>query len=217
MELYLVSGSPYSWRVQLALEAKHAEYTVRMLSLANGDLAGPTYRSLNPRGRVPLLVDGVLTIRESLAILAYLERKIPEPPVFGRSPAETALVWQSAIEYQSYLDAAVEDYILPLYFGAAKEKTEQLRSAVSRIEGELTLLEATLARTPFLAGEAYTAADMTVFPGIMSIDRASKKPDAARLGVAISPLERFANVGRWTKRIEAMPGYERTYPPHWRA
>src|SRR5688572_689746 len=107
MELHLVSGSPYSWRVQLALEAKGAPYTTKMHSLDKGDLASSDLRQLNPRGRVPFLVDGELVVRESLAILAYLERKIPEPAIFGTNAPEAAQVWQAALEYQAYLDAAV--------------------------------------------------------------------------------------------------------------
>src|SRR5687767_13391519 len=216
MELVLISGSPYAWRVQLALEAKRAPYTTRMLSVAKGELASAEHRALNPRGKVPVLVDADLVVRESLAILAYLERKLPEPPIFGSTAAETARIWQAAIEYQTYLDAAVEDYILPLYFGRAKDSVEQLRSAVDRINAELATFDATLAKHPFIAGERYTAADMTIAPCVLSIDRASNKPDATALGVAISPRERFANIHAWLLRIEATPGYDRTYPPHWR-
>src|SRR5256885_10316615 len=166
MELHFISGSPYSWRVLLALEAKRLEYTTKLLSMARRDLDSSEFRALNPRGRVPVLTDGSIVVRESLAILAYLERKVPEPVIFGRDAAEAARIWQSALEYQSYLDAAVEDFILPLYFGKAHERREQAEAAASRVKAELLLLDARLGTSPFLAGAAYTAADMTAFPGI---------------------------------------------------
>ena len=39
----------------------------------------PEYQKMNPRGRVPTLKDGDFVLYESLAILAYLDRKHPEP------------------------------------------------------------------------------------------------------------------------------------------
>ena len=45
----------------------------------------------------------------------------------------------------------------------------------------------------------------------------SNKPAAAELGARFLPMERnYPALARWIGRIEALPGYDRTYPPHWR-
>ena len=49
------------------------------------------------------------------------------------------------------------------------------------------------------------------------IVRAAGKDAAKPLNLQLLPLtESFRNIAAWMKRIEALPGYERTYPPHWR-
>jgi hypothetical protein len=44
------------------------------------------------------------------------------------------------------------------------------------------------------------------------------RPSAAALSARFLPMERnYPALARWVSRVEAMPGYERTYPPHWRS
>ena len=75
---YWGSGSPYSWRVLLALEHKGLAYNSHLLQLAMQEHKAPHMLALNPRGRVPTLKDGDYVVFESLAILYYLDRKQPE-------------------------------------------------------------------------------------------------------------------------------------------
>ncbi len=49
----------------------------------------PPTLELNPRGKVPTLKDGDFAVYESIAIMAYLDRKYTEPPLFGETPEET--------------------------------------------------------------------------------------------------------------------------------
>jgi glutathione S-transferase len=55
LTLYAGSGSPFVWKVWLALEFKGLEYTLKMLSFSAGDTRTPEFRALNPRGKVPAL------------------------------------------------------------------------------------------------------------------------------------------------------------------
>ena len=71
--LYYGSGSPYAWRVQLALEAKALPYERRLLSFSAGDTRKPEFAKLNPRHRVPTIVDGDFVLYESNAIVEYLD------------------------------------------------------------------------------------------------------------------------------------------------
>jgi hypothetical protein len=52
---------------------------------------------------------------------------------------------------------------------------------------------------------------------IKGAERAAGKPGADAFGLGILPVaERHRSLARWMQRIEALPGYDRTYPPHWR-
>ena len=75
--LYYGSGSPYAWRVQLALEHKALPYERKILSFSDRDTHKPEFLALNPRHRVPVLVDGDFVLYESNAIVEYLDDAYP--------------------------------------------------------------------------------------------------------------------------------------------
>ena len=58
-ELYFISGSPPGWSVMLALGVKDLDYTPRRLSNSAGDQKSLEYLAINPRGHVPVLLDGM--------------------------------------------------------------------------------------------------------------------------------------------------------------
>jgi glutathione S-transferase len=215
IRLYTVSGSPYGWRVQLALAYKQIAHDVRWLSIAKDELKDPAYLALNPRGRVPTLVDGDVVVYESLAILAYIEAAHPEPRLLGTTPAATARIWRVISEHTAYLDPAVETFILPLYFGSTDGKLDALNTAAQTIHDELARFADQLTRTRYLAGDELTLADLVVLPHVQSILRAASKPAATALTLPFQPLAQ--PLADWKARLEALPYYPDTVPPHWRS
>jgi glutathione S-transferase len=217
IELHWVSGSPYSWRVQLALEVKRLRYVSHLHQISTGELKTPAYLALNPRGLVPTLVDDGYVLYESLAILTYLDRKYPDPPLFGENAQATGLIWRCIAEYTAYADAAVEAFTLPIYFGEAQQKAAQVRAAAAALTFELDAWNRQLASSAYFAGLRYSAADLVLFPAIKSIERAAAKPAAKSLGIELLPIAaHWPHISAWVRRIEGLPGYERTYPPHWK-
>ena len=106
IELYWGSGSPFAWRVMLTLEIKGLPYQSKLLEFSKQQHKAPEYLALNPRGKVPALKDGDFAVYESLAIMAYLDRKYPQPPLFGTTAEETGSIWQMICEAESYLAPA---------------------------------------------------------------------------------------------------------------
>jgi glutathione S-transferase len=217
IELFWLSGSPFAWRVMLALEAKGLPYQSRKLERSKGETKSPEFLAINPRGQVPVLRDGDVTVRESIAILAYLDRRYPEPPLFGGTPEAAAAIWQEVMEAVLFLDR-FDDFILPLFFGEAAAREAQVRAAIPGIQAELARLEKTLGARPWLVGSTLSAADISAYPMVRSLLRAAEKPDAGRFEQSFLHLrESHPAVGAWMARIEALPGYDRTFPPHWRS
>ena len=68
-------GSPYSWRVWLALDAKGVTYDTKIMSFAAVDTRKPEFVALNPRHTVPTIVDDGHAVWESVAILEYLDER----------------------------------------------------------------------------------------------------------------------------------------------
>src|SRR3546814_18292110 len=67
LTLYYGSGSPFAWRVWLALEYKALSYDLKVLSFDRREHKTADYLTLNPRGEVPVLVDDGFALYESHA------------------------------------------------------------------------------------------------------------------------------------------------------
>jgi glutathione S-transferase len=208
IEFYWTPGGPFAWRCLLALEAKRLPYTSRTMQLSKGETRTPEFLALNPRGTLPVLKHGEVVVRESQAIMFYLERAYPDPPLYGRTPPEAAMVMQEICEQASYVEPLMRGVIGPLLFGQTADLPSVGATLIS-LGGELQKLDDRLASSTWLAGEALSAADLNLFPFLPTLVRALNAPDAARSGLApISLDDRYPSIKRWMRRIEALPGYE---------
>jgi glutathione S-transferase len=63
-----------------------------------------------------------------------------------------------------------------------------------------------------------TDADVAMYPFVATLERSTTKAETLAREIGLHPLrEIYPSVGRWMRLFESVPGYERTYPPHWRA
>src|SRR5258705_7055477 len=155
IEVFWGSGSQPSWSVLLTLEVKRVPYTSRLLSFSAGEHKTPEFLQLNPRHRVPVIRDGEYVLNESVAIIAYLERKFPEVPLLGRHAAETGRIWRAISEFQSYLRPALQDDVVrPIFFGKVAEKRSEIDRSLPVVHDELANYEATLKARSWLVGDA---------------------------------------------------------------
>jgi glutathione S-transferase len=211
LTFYYGAGSPYAWRVWLALEHKGIPYERKVLSFSDGDTGKPEFIALNPRGKVPVVVDGDLTLYESAAILEYLDDAYPESGgrLFPGAAGDRALVRRMVCETDNYVGPLV-NRLFWLVLLTRQEAWNPERIARTRDD-----LVAELGRWPgqiradYLAGPL-TAADFTLYPLVALALRCDRrKPD---LGLR----ERLpARIGAWMQGVEALPILPRTWPPHW--
>ena len=233
IEVYWASGSCNSWCVLLALAVKRVPYASKLLQFSKKEHKTAEYLALNPRGKVPCIRDGEFVLYESLAILTYLDRKYPDPPLYGETPAEAALIARLVAEDRFYLEPKLDALLLPFYRGKAAEIAEELPQRAAAVHEELVRLEALLGRDrapaalsdeapaalseAYLAGPRLSAADLTVFPHLQHLRRGLLRPDVQALDLGFpSYAERYPRLEAWNARIEQIPGYELTYPPHWK-
>ncbi len=217
IEVFWGSGSPFAWRVLLALEFKRLPYVGHLLQFSKQEHKSPHMLALNPRGRVPVLKDGDYVCFESLAILYYLERKYPQPPILGRTPEEAGTILRVICEYQAYIEPSVTKIARAIFFEKADLGADEITASMHAVASEARTIEARLSKSDWIVGDSYSAVDMVIFPGIQLLKRALEKPQAAALSSRFMPLEvNYPALGRWLARVAAQPGYERTYPPHWR-
>ncbi|WP_448586838.1 glutathione S-transferase family protein, partial [Thermaurantiacus sp.] len=143
------------------------------VDIPSGQNLAPAYLAINPRGLVPALVlDDGTVLDESIAICRYLEGLFPEPNLFGRHPLEAARIesWQRRIEFEGLFNiAAAFRNAAPAFAGrsspGAGPPTPQIPALAERglilTRSWFDALEARLAKTPFVAGDRLTVADIT--------------------------------------------------------
>jgi len=218
-ELYWISGSPYAWRVQLALEYQGVPYTSRRLDSGRQENRSPEFLALNPRGKVPVLKTGDTVICESVAILAFLDRAHPAVPLFGKTAEAHGRIWQRVCEFENYARDLIETEIVrPLLRGNAGDDPEAMRASARRVKDALGWMDRALSGAPHLAGYVITAADIVALPSIQLLRRVAARPEAIELGVGLDTVDaQLPALSAWLARMEAMPGYDAAYPPHWRS
>ncbi len=210
--LYYGSGSPYAWKVQLALEHKALPYERRVLSFAAGDTRKPEFLALNPRHRVPTIDDDGFVLYESNAIVEYLDEQYPGrgAPLFPGDGRTRALVRRLVAEMDNYLDEALDQVTTPLF---TKKPEERDPAAIAKgrdaVAKEMAMFTRAM-RGPFLAGPL-SAADFTFYPMVAFLYRAQevRMPELDADG-ALTPELRA-----WKARVEALPYFPSTIPPHW--
>src|ERR1700757_4403620 len=159
-----VFGEGRGFRVVWLLEEMGLAYRLRRAHLLAGVENDPEFLAINPAGFIPAIQDGDVTMVESIAIMEYLMARYGPTPL-APDPHDPAFP-----AYQQFLHLGEAGLAASIYFvvGArniAPEAERQNWSAgqAQRVfDSRLGLVTRQLARSPYLAGEAFTAADISV-------------------------------------------------------
>lgn len=215
IDFYWASGSPYCWRVQLALEFKRLEYTARHVDLATQEQKSPQLRRLTPRGRVPVLKDGEYVVFESVAILYYLERKYPGGALFGTSAEEGGVILRVVEEFQAYIEPHLAVIVEAIGARRMHGRHDEVLEHLLKVAGEARVIEGRLAKSDWVVGEQPSAADFVIYPWIQLLRHALLQPEGAELRARFLPVEvQYPALARWFRRVESLPGFARTRPAH---
>jgi glutathione S-transferase len=214
LTLYYGSGSPYAWRAQLALEHKALPYELKVLSFSAGDTRKPEFIALNPRHQVPTLVDGDFVLYESNAIIEYLDEAYPGrgAPLLPGDARSRAIVRRLVLEVDNYFNKAAEPLLDQAFWKKPEERDAQkITEGRKSVVDELVMFTNAM-RGDFLAGPL-SAADFAFYPLVAFLYRAQKMklPDLDADGMLTPQLR------AWKARVEALPFFEKTVPPHWKA
>jgi glutathione S-transferase len=194
LTLYDYAPSQNAWKVRQLLAHLDRAYRTVNVAIFDGEGRRPDFLALNPSGKVPVLQlpDG-RALAESNAILAYLADGTPYLPA---DPFARAKVQQ----WLSFEQENVESVI-----GALRHWTmtgKLARRSAEIVEGKrkhalatLQVLDGQLESRAFIAGEAYSIADISLFA------YASRAGEA---GLSIEPYPAFR---AWIARVEAQPGF----------
>ena len=182
MKLYQSDASPNSRRVRIFLAEKGISMPIVPVDLATKEQFSDAYAAINPRRVVPtLMLEDGTAIGEVPAILRYLEEIHPDPPLLGATLKTKALVimWERRAELEGFASAmeAVRNAVPGLKNRAiaGPHDYDQIPALVERsklrVRNFYTDFDIRLAEVPFVAGDEFSAADITA---VVTVDFATK-------------------------------------------
>jgi GST-like protein len=213
IELYS-RATPNGRKISIALEESGLPYRIHAVDFGRREQKSPEFLRLNPNGRIPVIVDtdpaggngeGPLVVFESGAILLYVaERSGRLLPV---DPVERIEV----IKWLFFASSQVTHIAMQVHWlvrlkeqGRPAPHLEDYRTELGRLYG---VLDGVLDRRPWLAGEAYSIADIATWTWV------------GRYPVHGMTLDRFPALADWFRRVHARPATRKGYdvPPREKA
>ena len=186
---------------ELIEEGRGLPYEVIPVAIGKGEQFRPEFLAITPNHRIPAIVDpegpggAPLKLFESAAIMIYLAEKVGSTLI----PADPATRY-TALQWVMFQMGGVGP-MFGQYNHFANYAAEKLPYAIERYTNEVArlhrVLDKRLAESTYLAGEAYSLADIATFPWIRNPERRNVD------------LGQYPNVLRWHDAIAARPAVQR--------
>ena len=195
--------TPNGRKISIMLEETGLAYDVRPVDLGKNEQKEPGFLAVSPNGKIPGIVDhdaegGPLALFESGATLTYLADK------HGSLLAPTGAARYLAMSWTYWQAGGLGPMLGQLGFFSRQQ--EPNRAAIERYSTEsgrlLHVLEDRLSASPFLAGDAYSIADIAAYPWVFGA--------RSMLGQALPEDAReLAATTAWLEKIGARPAVQR--------
>lgn len=211
LTFYYLSGSPFAWKVWLALEHKAIAHERVTLSAERGELKRPEFLRINPRAKAPAIVHDGFVLYESSAIVDYLDDAFGGAPLWPDDARARAVARRIAGEANDYVYPSVRRLVVELLM-TRNAPPNEATIAEARASLSLELGRAAEALSGrFAAGDSPTIADYTLYPLVAILVRRLHVKHPARELAALVPEE----LVRWMRSVESLPHFDATFPPHW--
>ena len=207
MKLYDSKLAPNPRRARIFMAEKGIECDTVQVDIIQGENLSDDFLAINPRGVLPTLVlDDGTVLDESVAICRYLEEIQPQPPLMGTDPVSKAHIEarQRHMEFDGLMGAAeafrnsfpgFANRGLPGNAGAVDAVPELVERGTNTVQRFYERLDEALAESEFVAGDAFTIADITA---LCTVDFAA---GAARVSIP----DDCENLKRWHAAVSARP------------
>jgi glutathione S-transferase len=202
--IHSIPGSPFGRAVLAVLEEKEASY--RLSAVVPGTLRSAEHLARHPFGRVPVMEHDGLTLYETQAILRYLDRVLPDPPLTPSDPWRAAQMDQVMNINDWYLFNGVASVIGfqrvvgPRLMGLTPDEA-LIKAAMPQALAVFAELARLLGGQSYFAGDAVSLADLMVAPQLSFF---TQTPEWTELG---APHE---NLVAWLARMEARSSLQAT-------
>lgn len=164
--------TPNGWKITIALEEMGLPYNLHLIDIGKGDQFAPEFLEIAPNNRMPAITDAQgpdgapISIFESGAILQYLARKTGQ--FYGETERERIEVDQWLMWQMGGVGPMAGQAHHFLKYAPSMEPPQELPYAQDRYRNEVArlnrVLDTRLADRAFVAGDAFTIADMAIWP-----------------------------------------------------
>jgi glutathione S-transferase len=204
MAVLEIIGAPWGNFVRTARMAcleKGVPYTLTVVRPS-----APEVAAIHPFRKVPCARHGELALCESRAICTYIDQAFAGPPLVPRDPVGAAVTEQWIALVLTTIDPVLARSYITAYINAPGGVPERatIEALLPKMQACFDVLEGVFAARPYLAGEAFSLADMFLFPLIWFM---RLKPESAAM-LAASP-----HLVEWYERVAARPSAVETEPP----
>lgn len=171
--LYHLALSPSCRKVRIVLAEKGLEFALRPEPVWE---RRPEFLALNPAGQVPVLVeaDG-LVLADSAAICEYLDETHPKPALIGQGAGARAEVRRLAAWFDDKFAREVTrnlfgEKVLKRFLRLGEPNSDAIRAGIQNIHVHLDYIAYLVERRNWLAGEAFSLADIAAAAHLSTID-----------------------------------------------
>jgi glutathione S-transferase len=166
----------------------------------------PEHLALHPFGRIPIFEHDGFRLYETQAILRYLDRVLPSPPLTPSDPKHAARMDQLMNINDWYLFQGVGNVIIfhrvvgPKVMGTTPDE-DAIKAAMPKAHVVFKELARLLGQQPYFVGDTITLADLMLAP---AMEFFTQTPEWTALGAP------HANLGAWLARMQARPSMKAT-------
>jgi glutathione S-transferase len=158
MKLYFAPGA-CSFVPHSLLESAGADYEPTLVKLHKGEQNEPAFKAVNPRGQVPVLVDGENTITQIVAIVTYLDAKFPDQQFLPRDPLARTRVLETLAWMNNTVHPTFTHVFMPYKFAGSEVAQAELKSFNARVYAGLLGEIEQMAQAAADKGQAFLGGD----------------------------------------------------------
>ena len=167
------------------------------IALEMKDLKNPDYIKINPNGKVPAMIDGDLTLFESMAINLYLAKKYNKDGMWPTSLEDQARAYQWSFWGMTEIEKLLLTVLVDMYMTPPdNRKPAVVAEALKALAKPYKVLDGALQGHDYLLGSSFTVADLNV---------ASVCTWARAIKFDFAP---YPNVGPWLSRCLSRPAFK---------
>lgn len=191
--------SPYCRKIRVVMAIKGLEFEMRVEKVWE---RRPEFLAMNPAGSVPVLVeeDGAV-LSDHHAIAEYLEEVYPDEPLIGATPAARAEVrrlvgWFDDKFGREVTGNLVDEKIMKRFLGLGQPNSAAIRAGQANIHHHLAYVGWLCERRNWLAGEAFSLADIAAAAHLSTVDY-----------VGDVPWDDHPATKEWYARVKSRPAF----------